>query len=252
MVIPRRSQSATLLNNGKVLVAGGTDNLGNVFAEAELFDPVGGTFSLTGNMQSARYLYEATLLNDGRVLVTGGLVDVNGNVLATAEAELFDPASGSFAPMGSMTIRRYLHTATLLSDGKVLVAGGVDDTTGSNPSAGAELFDPTSSNFTPTGSMGTPRSSHTATLLTDGTVLVTGVGPLPSRRQRCTSSESKSLLTASVRGLLTMDVRLAANDDLQRRRRIVSAIPPFERREELTSPFAPLALVNLIFRSCRA
>jgi WD40 repeat protein len=177
MAIPRRGQSATLLNNGKVLVAGGTDNLGNALAEAELFDSASGTFSPTGSMQSAHYLHEATLLNGGNVLVTGGLINVNGDVLATAEAELFDPASGFFTPMGSMTTRRYLHRATLLSDSMVLVTGGVDDTTGSNPSAVAELFDPTSSTFTPTGSMGTPRSSHTATLLNDGTVLVTGGGP---------------------------------------------------------------------------
>jgi WD40 repeat protein len=177
MIIAHRSQSATLLNNGKVLVAGGTDNLGNALAEAELFDPASGTFSPTGNMQSARSLHEATLLSDGKVLVTGGLVDVGGQVLATAEAELFDPASGSFAPVGSMTNVRYLHTATLLNDGTVLVAGGVGDTTGSNPFAAAEVFDPTSGTFTPTGSMGTPRSQHTATLLNDGTVLVTGGGP---------------------------------------------------------------------------
>ena len=88
-----------------------------------------------------------------------------------ATAELFNPADGSFSPTGSMTTLRQLHTATLLSDGTVLVAGGLN---ASGSVVAAELFDPTTGSFVPTGSMTSMRASHTATLLGNGTVLMTG------------------------------------------------------------------------------
>jgi Putative Ig domain/Galactose oxidase, central domain len=165
----RYSHTATLLNDGKVLVTGGHDLTGNQFATAELFNPTSSSFTPTGSMGTARQAHTATLLNNGKVLVMGGL-DVNDNGLATAE--LFDPTNGSFAPTGSLETARGWHTATLLKDGKVLVTGGSDAT--GNPLATAELFDPTSGTFTPTGSMAIPRKLHTATLLTNGKVLVAG------------------------------------------------------------------------------
>ena len=169
MGTPRSSHTATLLNNGKVLVAGGADTTGNEFATAELFDPTSGSFTPTGSMGTARQAHTATPLSNGKVLVMGGL-DLNGNGLATAE--LFDPTSGSFAPTGRLETARGRHTATLLKDGKVLVTGGVD--ANGNLLATAELFDPTSGTFTSTGSMTIPRQSHTATVLTNGKVLVAG------------------------------------------------------------------------------
>ena len=188
MTIARASHTATLLNTGlnagKVLVAG----WGN--ATAELFDPATGTFTATGSMAAARVSHTATLLSSGKVLVAGGIGGVPTATTVLAEAELYDPSTGSFSPVaGSLATARYTHTATLLCDlsappctnSRVLVTGGLG-TTGS-AIATAELFDPTTQSFTPTtGSMGTARAQHTATLLKDGTVLVTGgsdgTGPL--------------------------------------------------------------------------
>ena len=161
MATPRYFHTATLLNNGTVLVTGGLGGT-NGLTSAEVFDPVSGTFSAAGSMAVARSSHTATLLNNGQVLVTGG---------GSATAELFDPASGHFTATGSMAILRSGQTATLLSDGRVLVTGG--NTTGGE-TATAELYNPTSGTFTSTGSMETVRWGHTATLLSDGRVLVAG------------------------------------------------------------------------------
>lgn len=164
MASARGSHTATLLNNGKVLVAGGADANGNAIATAELYDPSTGTFSATGSMITARAHFAATLLSSGNVLVTGGL-DPSGNSLATAE--IYDPSTGTFsATTGVMKFVHASHTATLLNTGMVLVAGWGNAT--------AELFDPATGTFAATGSMVTARVSHTATLLSNGQVLVTG------------------------------------------------------------------------------
>jgi len=89
-------------------------------------------------------------------------------------AELFDPATGTFTPTGSMSSPRLTHTATLLNDGTVLVAGGVNDVAAKVTFATAELFDPVTGSFQPTGNMETSRSEHSATLLLNGTVLLAG------------------------------------------------------------------------------
>jgi hypothetical protein len=157
MVASRDAHTATLLNNGKVLITGGNLN-GNSLNTAELYDPTPGTFSSTGNMVSARASHTATLLNNGKVLITG----VN-------QAELYDPTSGTFSSTGSMVSGA--GPATLLNNGKVLITGG--DTT-------ASLYDPTSETFSSTGNMVTARDTigniipYTANLLNNGKVLISG------------------------------------------------------------------------------
>jgi hypothetical protein len=167
MTEQRSEHTATLLANGKVLLAGGTT--GNV---AELYDPATGTFAATGNlMVGGRWGCTATLLNNGTVLIAGGR---DAEDVFDAEelnnAELFNPATGTFAAASVMTEFRYDHTATLLNNGKVLLAGGING----DSVRDAELFDPTTSTFSPTGVMSSPRAQHTATLLNDGIVLVDG------------------------------------------------------------------------------
>jgi WD40 repeat protein len=160
----RASHTATLLTNGKVLVAGGTDSLGNDLATAELFDPTTGAFTATGSMISSRISFTATLLAHGPAATNGKVLVVGGT--ADNTAELFDPSTGTFAATGTPISTRFEGTATLLASGKVLLAGGHAST--------AELFDPATGAFAATGHMISARDECTATLLNDGTVLITG------------------------------------------------------------------------------
>jgi len=169
MAIPRSGHSATLLADGRVLITGGGE------ASAELFDPARGTFTPTGSMTTARYGATATLLANGKVLVTGGFGPGTSSLTRLNSAERYDPLSGTFSATGSMTDARVLHTATLLSDGRVLIAGGTRDGGGGGAAlASAELYDPTTGTFAFTGGMLTDRAEHTATLLASGEVLIAG------------------------------------------------------------------------------
>jgi hypothetical protein len=174
MTVDRHSQTATLLTTGKVLVAGGVDSV-NSLASAELYDASTGTFSATGSMTTARVHHTATLLPTGKVLVVGGFDGISNGTFGNSlpSAELYDPATGTFAATGSMINDRAFHTATLLPSGMVLVAGGYSSSR-FGAVGGAELYDPTSGTFSSTGNMTTDRYVHTATLLLTGKVLVAG------------------------------------------------------------------------------
>jgi hypothetical protein len=179
MARPRTiGSTATLLRDGRVLVVGGGPDLGS---SAELFDPTTGTFARTGETTVARGAsHTATLLPDGRVLITGGLVhDEAVRPTApslTATAEVYDPATGIFSAVGSLAEPRFGHAAALLADGTVLIAGGAHELPAQGApeiAADAEIFDPASGAFRPTGDLVRPRLLP-ATAVVDGRVLILG------------------------------------------------------------------------------
>ena len=236
MTVARENHTATLLPDGKVLIAGGMDGSGNILPSTELYDPAVSIFVPKGSMATGRIDHTATLLRNGRVLLAGGEESNNPNVGYVSSAELYDPTTGTFAPTGylmdgvgymgqthvghtatllpfepdmvliiggwpvipqygdgsseiylvdggyfvpagesyQMITERSKHTATLLLDGRVLVAGGLD--TNGNLLDSAELYTINEVDaFITTGSMATVRGEgHTATLLPNGKVLVAG------------------------------------------------------------------------------
>jgi hypothetical protein len=174
MLRARQAHAATrLASGGKVLITGGF--AGVILAHAELYDPATGLFADTGDMVNPRQNQTSSLLDDGRVLLTGGHGGVGGGT-PLASAELYDPATGTFSVSGPapMATPRSYHTATVLPDGKVLVAGGLSGGAAASVVDAAEVYDPATRTFLACGSMGQARYRHTATLLPGGKVLVTG------------------------------------------------------------------------------
>jgi uncharacterized protein (TIGR03437 family) len=177
----RQGHTATLLVSGDVLIAGGFAIQPGwpVFASAELYSPLTGKFrSASGIMTSPRAGHTATLLPDGTVLIVGGEGSYGGATGASSEAsaELYDPGTQEFRKTGAMTAPRTDHTATLLNDGRVLIAGGVNSNEKGEQTylSSAELYDPSTGRFTATGSMKQARSFSSATLLASGKVLISG------------------------------------------------------------------------------
>lgn len=172
----RAHHTATLLTNGKVLVAGGNMwPTGTRLFSAELYDPATGSWTSTGGMSAVRAEHTATLLTNGKVLVAGGII-AGGSTSSVIylNAELYDPATEIWTDGGEMSIGRVDHTATLLADGKVLVAGGRDNRGSDFYFSSAELYDLSTGAWTSTGAMSDVRHLHTATLLANGKVLVAG------------------------------------------------------------------------------
>lgn len=175
MVVGRYSHAATRLVDGKVLITGGWNSAAapgsEVLATAEIYDPVAGTFTpTTGTMTTARMDHTTTLLSNGLVLVAGGTDGVN-----IKGAELFDPGTGLFTELTGANAwpalrTRATHTATLLADGRVLLAGGYQGAVWGT----ADVYDPIANTFTAVGDMSLIRWGHTATLLPDGKVLMAG------------------------------------------------------------------------------
>lgn len=218
---PRWDHSATLLPNGKVLIAGGVSGSSEYLRTAELYDPAKGVWTSTGSLARIQSYHTATMLPNGKVLAVSGWADLydpangtwtainsparfrnehtatllpngkvlivggyNGNVGELASAELYDPATGTWTATGSMSSVRTRHTATLLPNGTVLVVGGYR---GREILASAEIYDPATGQWTTTGLLAEPRYSHTATLLPDGKVLV-AAGAINEGQER-TSAE---------------------------------------------------------------
>ena len=168
----RDHHTATLLNDGRVLVTGGGGEGYASPTSADLYDPATGRFTKTGSMHTARSLHTATLLDDGEVLILGGRSPKDSD---ERSAELYDPRTGTFRAAGNMREARQEHSATLLADGRVLIAGGYwSDGKNWRVLSSAEMYDPAAGSFTAIGSLGTPREGHLAMRLPDGRVLIVG------------------------------------------------------------------------------
>jgi len=173
---PRIYATATLLQNGLVLVAGGYATTGAYglpisLASAELYNPSTGKWTTTGSMKVGRYGHEATLLQNGQVFVVGGQT---ARGYYTPSAELYNPSTGTWTASGRMNLTRYAFQATPLQNGQVLVAGGYSTTQPGTLLAEAELHNPCTGKWTTTGSMNEARALFTATLLSNGQVLAAG------------------------------------------------------------------------------
>jgi len=173
------------LDDGTVLVAGGVDAAAAPLARAAGYDPDTGTWTATGALHTARRLHTVTLLTDGKVLVAGG-TGVGGAQFpppALAVAEVYDPAAGTWTGTGNLHTARFGHSAALLADGSVLVAGGSAVRSGQSLTAlrSAERWDPDTGAWTEVDPMSDARTGHPAVVLGSGKVLVAG-GSVPTGR----------------------------------------------------------------------
>jgi len=165
---PRSNHISTTLQDGRVLVAGGTVSGGGATNSAEIYDPLSGTWtSIAGGMVEARSGAAAALLQDGRVLIAGG----ESSGVASTTLEIFDPVAGTFSAAGVMSSPRTKHAVAVLADGRVIIIGGSN---GTAPVASTDILNPVSGSVAAGPSLATPRSGHSATTLLDGRVLIVG------------------------------------------------------------------------------
>lgn len=168
---PRANHIAVRLRNGKALIASGNGApFSALLNTAEIYNPDTGTWGPAGNLNVARQSPRATLLTDGRVLVIGGVAPAG----FTNTAEVYDPATNTWTPTNPMNSARVLHTVTLLPNGKVLAAGGTAAAFNPILQGSAEIYDPATNAWTPTGELTTPRMTHSAVLLANGKALISG------------------------------------------------------------------------------
>ncbi|MFH8795992.1 DUF6603 domain-containing protein [Streptomyces sp. NPDC017941] len=187
LITARTLHTVTLLPDGRVLVTGGRGADGRPLASAEIHDPVAGTWTAVKSLVTARHSHTATLLPTGAVLVTGGLGARGEGEHALASAKLLNPrAAVPTGPADStwtatrtpMADARHGHRAVVLRDRRVLVVGGALATGGAPaPLAYCEFYDPDRGVWSAAPTLTTPRAGHEATLLADGSVLVTGGEP---------------------------------------------------------------------------
>ena len=182
----RQDHTATVLSSGKVLITGGQLDSG-VLSSAEIVDPSTNSSKPAGSMSQPRTGHSATLLPNGTVLIAGGSSTAAlapGGIKGDASlqtAEVYDPATNSFSSPISMQGNHIAHSATLLADGTVLIAGGFKDWVGGvavfvgyESYATAEIYDPTTNSFRLAPPLATGRFWHSATLMQDGSVLMIG------------------------------------------------------------------------------
>ena len=176
MSTPRFEHSATALDDGRVLIAGGqgppVSGVASALVTTELYDPAVDSFRKSNDMADARFNHAALKLPDRTVMVVGGAGGTNGDT-SLSTAEVFNPGDGSWTSAGALTGSRSGHIATVFPDGRVLVAGGESLTRGARRSlATAEIFTLEKREWRSAGNMNCPRSEASAALLGDGSVLV--------------------------------------------------------------------------------
>jgi N-acetylneuraminic acid mutarotase len=218
MSTPRAYHAATRLSSGRVLVSGGDhDAFFGAQGSAEVYDPSSGRWTVVGRMMTSRRVHTSTALADGTVIVTGGkygddLGGAGGNPLAMTDR--YDPTAGRWSPVGDLQVvshgvptvaGRSYHTATLLNDGRVLVAGGAGNVNYNKFTVfnTSELFDPRTNAWTFTGNMHVARAQHAGVLLADGRALVVGGSTVRSL------TATSEIFTPAVRGTQTGPLRLA-------------------------------------------
>jgi len=165
--------TAVLLPGRKVLIAGGFGPPFDALNSAEIYDEATNTWTATGSMNVARGEFATVVLRDGRVLAVGGVATDETPI---ASAEIYNPRTGIWTLTGSMSTGRNDLALVVLQDGRVLAAGGGMGDEELPRYASAEIFDPHTGQWTPTGSMTSPRSEteHAVVRLPDGRVLVPG------------------------------------------------------------------------------
>lgn len=200
MTTARGSHTATLLNDGTVLLAGGFNGNGQGLSSAEIYYPANGKFTATGTMVAARYVHTATLLPGGGVFIAGGrsCEGCKSNPAARI-AEVYDPSRGEFFAAENLGEARTLHTATLLPDGRVLIAGGrscAGDCEGARTLQDSDIYDPANGTYTAGSDMSVPRAGHKSVALPDGSVFIYG-GVDCGGRSDCQSLSTGDLFQAS-------------------------------------------------------